>query len=101
MEILAETTYWGEYNFVLVILGLFTTAIGAVLVLSIADKDVFNSVGLFLATLVCVFFIAIVIHEGPTVEYTAKVTDYNEVYSQDYKVDRHEGELVILTKEGR
>lgn len=108
MEILAETVYTGfHYGTIAlgVILSLLTSLITVGLVyMAISDRDG----GAALASLITVAVAALfvwgtydVIKTGPVVEYTAKVTDYNEVYEQGYEILRHEGKLVILTKESR
>lgn len=108
MEILAESTLWGGYLFFALVAGLIT-ALFAVLTF-IAAYDLIKN-GLesgALPPLIIFAVLAIVvglcasfgISAGPAVEYTALITDYNEVFSQGYEIVRQEGALTILTKSG-
>lgn len=108
MEILSETTFWSAHILLLILIGgiTFFTFIGTINLIFETIKDFNISVligsicfGLMLA--VSLYLTIVGISEGPVVEYTAKVTDYNEVYEQGYEVERHEGKLVILTKGSR
>lgn len=109
MEILAENTYLGSFIFQMVILGLIALITGVlaigVLVSVIKDGGEFGDyIGAFgMAGISALTITGIIVGAkiGPEVEYTAIVSDYNEVYEQGYEVKKIDGKLVTLTKGSR
>ena len=110
MEILSETAFWGEHIFLLIIFGVITLITGSIAVALIVaivsghGGELGDYIGTLIMSVFCALSIAIFIagiKQGPDVEYTAIVTDYNEVYEQGYEVKKVDGKLVILTKESR
>lgn len=107
MEILAETTLWGVYIAAIILISLITlfcaTMVFACIYYLVSERnpsigDVIGGVIFLALTIFLSVGLSVGFKEGPVVEYTAIVTDYNEVYAQGYEIARHEGKLVILEK---
>lgn len=108
MNILSENVLYGGYLFfiiVLIAIALSTLTLTVIALIDVIKRGrksdaksaliVFGIVAAITTSGVIGGFIV-----GPTVEYTALITDYNVVYDQGYEVVRQEGVLTILTKTG-
>ena len=108
MEILAQTTHWGLFVFMIVLFSAVALYIGLAIVGIILEivsggfsKD--NAIALIICAsfmLYGIFGIVSFIYAGPDVTYKAKVTDFNAVYHNGYKIVDHDGKLYILRKVG-
>ena len=106
MEIIAESTLWFEYIFVL-----FTTGMLVIICVlgfigglaTIFDRTFYKNFSDYMLTaaalLLTALFSAIFyggIKAGPTVQYKAIITDFNEVYNNGYEIIDREGNIYIL-----
>lgn len=108
MEILSENVLYGEFVFFIVIviaialLTLILTVIALIDVIKRGRKSDAKSALIAFSIVATIFTTATIggFIVGPTIEYTALITDYNEVYEQGYEVLRQDGKMTILTKAG-
>jgi hypothetical protein len=106
VEIVAESTLWFEYIFVLSIIGIcfIISVLGFIIGLAtIFDRTFSKDFSGYAVTagslLLTALFSAIFyggIKAGPTVQYKATITDFNEVYNNGYEIIDREGDLYIL-----
>lgn len=103
MEIVAETTLWGEFisaMIVIVIIAGVMIGLAATFISEIVKyRSLMDFVFAILSTLGAVFAVLLMIsgfYVGPSEQYKAIVSDYNEVYEQGYEIVGREGELSIL-----
>lgn len=105
MEILSTTTHMGEYIFYILFASLMSlvlliaTVAGFVEIFHYKNRDketILVTLGILIFTLLIMTNGAFIIKDGAIVTHEAKVTDWNEVYEQDYKVVKQKGELITI-----
>lgn len=106
MEILSQTTHWGSYVFLLILLGAVALGCAAVLLALISEIVRGEVYGEYIAGFVVALVFGIVgilgfidvIKDGPPVEYKALITDFNEVYTQGYEIIERDGKLYTISE---
>ncbi len=103
MEIVAESTLWGGY-LLQIIMGSLVSLFLVLMLLGIISGCILEKsfkvgdlVGTVITIILSIFTIALVVdtvQTGPEVQYTALVSDYNEVVSQN-------GDLITIIKKER
>ena len=109
MKILSSTEHFGEFYIAVVVLLVCTIFLinwfGYEFMSWIKDMSNYKSYGFLFftfATSIGFAYMMYCIHKiGPTIEYKALVTDFNEVYENGYVVVDREGEIYILEKDNK
>ncbi|MDF1511098.1 MULTISPECIES: hypothetical protein [Bacillaceae] len=90
MEILAETTHWGIYWFILIIIGAVTLVCALGIMSVIVEWAKYGMEGEF------IYGIYDTVSSGPDVTYKALITDFNEVYEQGYEIVDQDGKIYTI-----
>jgi hypothetical protein len=106
MEVLATITGTGTYYFLLCTFIVFIAILFCVFISGVVhvvqyglDIDALSGMlALVILMSMLTFFTFDIYSDGPQVKYKAKITDFNEVYNNGYKVVSHEGEIYTLIK---
>ena len=107
MEILSQSTDWASFITLMTffVIGALLTGSGAIYGIYLAFKNRSgdeNLITAILLTLITIGITTIIVQfaiDGPTVEYKAIVTDWNEVYDGGYEVFDIDGKIVTLRKD--
>lgn len=107
MEILNTTHHYIEFWFWIVIVGLFTLVflllmfVGWFSVISDKQLSMENVVPSLIVTAISILGVVcftIQINDGVRVSHDVKVSDWNDVFDQEYKVVKQKGEIVTVEK---
>ncbi|WP_405101642.1 hypothetical protein [Oceanobacillus sp. FSL H7-0719] len=108
MEILYEGAEVADYIFGIVVLGIVTLLLLAIVIGFISDimkydmdrvKNIKNLIGVSIVALVLGIFLCFFISQGAEEYKKVLITDYNVIYEQGYEIVDQEGKIFKIVKE--
>lgn len=98
MQILSETTHYGEFYFAVGFVALVAIVLLLMAIGFFNDRIVLGGVICIILSILMSLAVYNGFKKGANITYKATITDFNLVYDQGYKVTGQDGEIYFLEK---